>query len=122
MTRLISVLFLTFFSLSAFADSMDPAPVCPEPTYANDHELSPENYQLLGKLVWEQIQKNPRLDKRELSDSDIHNMIDAMERNRDEITLTLNDLSAVINRSCPGAASPGVKLDKLGFKLKELFK
>lgn len=100
------VLALLLFTIPAFAD--EAAPKIP-----NTRELSAENYQLLGRLVWDRLQKSHDLQKPDYNTDDIGNLIDTMRRNRDELTLTLEELMPLLENSCPRNSVPGVQIENV---------
>lgn len=82
-------------------------------TIPNNRELTAENYQLLGRLVWDKLQKSPDLQKPDYSTDDIGNLIDTMRRNRDELNLTLEELMPLLENSCPRNSIPGVQVESV---------
>lgn len=58
----------------------------------NERELRPEEYAWLGAVVWSQLQQSADPQRRDLNEEEIRALIDRMERNRQEVTLTLPEL------------------------------
>ncbi|MGZ3696206.1 MAG: hypothetical protein ACXWQO_19455 [Bdellovibrionota bacterium] len=119
-----AVVFLSsLLAVPAFAEEIAPNPPSPQmpaapaaaeapATIPNARELSPENYQLLGRLVWERVQKDPDRSKPDYSYDDLGKMIDDMRRNRNELTITLDDLMPLLESGCKIKNSvPGLQLD-----------
>lgn len=102
-----------FTALMAFAEENPPAPAQSLP---NVRELTPGQYQLLGKLVWEKVQRSPDYSKHEYSTDELSKMIDSARRNREELAITLDELLPLLD--CQGGSVkqsyPGVQLDDVG--------
>ena len=86
-------------------------------TIPNERTLSEEDYAEIGKIVWLKLQELADQSKRDLSDSQVGELVDEMQRNRGEANLTLDQLSALMlsNSFCgpqkPQARALGISLD-----------
>jgi hypothetical protein len=77
-------------------------------------ELSEEDYQWLGRVVWESMQTVvPREQHRGLGKKEIHALVNTMRRNRNEFNLQLDDLMRILSTTqanesaaCPEQPKP----------------
>lgn len=74
----------------------------------NQRELSPEDNEWLGRVVWEELQKNADPGQRDLSGDQVRALIDQAERNRQEVVITLADLYTLMKSPalCQSQAAP----------------
>jgi hypothetical protein len=82
----------------------------------NQRELSSEDYEALGRMVWSRMEMYSDPAKRELSADEVNELIDRMHRNRDEVQLdlgTLNKLMRSPSLCTGGKDAPGIDLDEL---------
>jgi hypothetical protein len=91
----------------------------------NQRELSPEEYAWLGRFVWNVMQQRANPQQAQLGEKEIHALVDDMRRNGDRMTLSFDELEALMNSEalCKGRAPEafGLDVDRAAAAIKEIF-